>query len=41
MASFEKKPEKPGNPIRANEPTRAVIQVIGMYLRSPPIWRIS
>ena len=41
MASLEKKPEKPGKPISASEPIRAVSQVIGMYLRRPPMWLMS
>ena len=28
-------------PINASEPSSAVIQVIGMYLRTPPIQRMS
>ena len=38
---MEKKPEVPGNPIRANAPTRKVQYVMGKYLRSPPILRMS
>ena len=33
--------EKNGVPINASEPINEVIQVMGMYLRKPPIWRIS
>lgn len=35
------KPEKNGVPIRASRPISEVIQVIGIYLRKPPILRIS
>ena len=41
IASLEKKPANGGIPASASEPTTAVIQVIGMYLRSPPILRRS
>ena len=30
-----------GVPIKASEPISEVIQVIGMYLRSPPMLRMS
>ena len=39
--SLEKKPANPGVPIRARVPMSEVIQVIGMYLRKPPILRMS
>ena len=39
--SLEKKPAKPGVPMRASVPMSEVIQVIGMYLRRPPILRMS
>ena len=41
IASFEKKPEKNGAPASASEPIHIVIQVTGMYLRRPPMWRMS
>ena len=39
--SLEKNPANPGVPISARVPMSDVIQVIGMYLRSPPIFRMS
>ena len=41
IASFEKKPAKSGMPTSASEPISDVIQVIGMYLRRPPMLRMS
>ena len=39
--SLEKNPANPGVPISASVPMSEVIQVIGMYLRKPPILRMS
>ena len=33
--------EKNGVPTSASEPISEVIQVMGMYLRRPPMWRMS
>ena len=41
MLSLEKKPLKKGVPIRARLPMSEVIHVIGMYLRRPPMLRMS
>jgi hypothetical protein len=40
-ASFEKYPANPGKPISASVPITDVAYVIGRYLRSPPILRMS
>ena len=40
-ASLEKKPEKPGKPMSANEPSKQVQYVMGRYLRRPPMFRMS
>jgi hypothetical protein len=39
--SLEKNPDVPGNPISAREPIKKVQYVMGMYLRRPPILRMS
>ena len=41
IPSFEKKPEKPGKPMRARVPTSEHSQVIGMRRQSPPMRRMS
>ena len=41
ITSFEKNPEKPGKPIKASEPIKAVQYVIGIYFFMPPILRMS
>ena len=41
IASLEKKPANGGMPHSARLPISIVTQVIGMYLRSPPMRRMS
>ena len=41
ISSFEKKPERNGNPVMAKVPIKKVMYVIGILAFRPPIWRIS
>ena len=42
MASFEYQPEKAhGKPAMARVPMTMVMKVAGIFLESPPIWRMS
>ena len=41
ISSFDQKPENGGTPAIASQPTMKQAEVIGITLRSAPMWRMS